>query len=375
MVGCWVWSGLLIREIGRERKLIDSFPHLSFEEKKWYHSDYFYVPIIILTVLMPYLSVAILLFTRSELKIFSKTISFGKTAKWILASTFIFIYVASISSGFFVKSELKDEIVQLINEKDYSVALEKAKEFDEIYSVESHKVSKDEIVVSRELIEDLQKLKNIKSDTFSLGDMEEDINKLTDDEIKLLLEGKSNKVFLVNKQLNKEYVKQLSLQFNEEVSDVNKIYLLDDLYPKYQSNQDINALKNQSYYLIDYLNKVYNNRITVFLNGDGEKLLKNKYKEYLAEQKRIDEQRLAEERKAEQERKAEERRIKAQKKSEGVRVGMTEQDVLDSSWGRPDDINRTVTSYGTSEQWVYDRGGFNYNFLYFDDGILTSIQN
>lgn len=62
---------------------------------------------------------------------------------------------------------------------------------------------------------------------------------------------------------------------------------------------------------------------------------------------------------------------KALAKTQGVRIGMTQQQVLDSNWGRPNKINKTVTKYGTHEQWVY--GGNNY--LYFDNGILTSIQN
>ncbi len=58
------------------------------------------------------------------------------------------------------------------------------------------------------------------------------------------------------------------------------------------------------------------------------------------------------------------------KRKQGVRVGMTQDDVLASSWGKPRKINRTTTARSTSEQWVYDGG-----YLYFDDGILTTIQN
>ena len=67
---------------------------------------------------------------------------------------------------------------------------------------------------------------------------------------------------------------------------------------------------------------------------------------------------------------AEARAIKAEKKRQGVRIGMSEQDVLDSSWGRPSKVNRTTTRYGVREQWVYGGG-----YLYFEDGVLTSIQN
>lgn len=43
---------------------------------------------------------------------------------------------------------------------------------------------------------------------------------------------------------------------------------------------------------------------------------------------------------------------------------------LASSWGKPRKVNATHSAYGTSEQWVYDGG-----YLYFRDGILTTVQN
>ncbi len=53
-----------------------------------------------------------------------------------------------------------------------------------------------------------------------------------------------------------------------------------------------------------------------------------------------------------------------------VRIGMTKE-MCEDSWGKPESINRTTNTYGTSEQWVYDGG----NYLYFDNGKLSSIQN
>jgi predicted RNA-binding Zn-ribbon protein involved in translation (DUF1610 family) len=53
-----------------------------------------------------------------------------------------------------------------------------------------------------------------------------------------------------------------------------------------------------------------------------------------------------------------------------VRIGFTKDQAI-AGWGRPEDINRTTGSWGTHEQWVY--GGHNY--LYFENGILTSLQN
>ncbi|WGG47657.1 hypothetical protein [Rossellomorea sp. DA94] len=53
-----------------------------------------------------------------------------------------------------------------------------------------------------------------------------------------------------------------------------------------------------------------------------------------------------------------------------VKIGMTADEVRER-WGEPSDINRTITKYGTDEQWVYA----NYTYLYFSDGILETIQD
>lgn len=51
-----------------------------------------------------------------------------------------------------------------------------------------------------------------------------------------------------------------------------------------------------------------------------------------------------------------------------VKIGMTKEMAL-LSWGEPKDINSTISSGKTSEQWVYDE-----NYLYFDNDILKTIQ-
>lgn len=53
------------------------------------------------------------------------------------------------------------------------------------------------------------------------------------------------------------------------------------------------------------------------------------------------------------------------------KIGMTKTEAENSTWGKPKKINKTTTAYGVHEQWVYS----GYKYLYFDDGILTSIQN
>lgn len=59
------------------------------------------------------------------------------------------------------------------------------------------------------------------------------------------------------------------------------------------------------------------------------------------------------------------------KRKGGVRLGMTAAQVRASNWGRPGSINRTTSAAGIHEQWVYEDG----NYLYFENGVLTTIQN
>ncbi len=54
-----------------------------------------------------------------------------------------------------------------------------------------------------------------------------------------------------------------------------------------------------------------------------------------------------------------------------VFIGMTSEQAR-LSWGKPRKVNPTTTLGGTREQWVYGDAD---SFLYFDDGVLTAIQN
>lgn len=59
-----------------------------------------------------------------------------------------------------------------------------------------------------------------------------------------------------------------------------------------------------------------------------------------------------------------------ERESKTVRIGMSDEEVL-KRWGEPEDINKTITEDYVKEQWVYDNG----RYLYFEDGVLTTIQN
>ncbi|TCT16379.1 hypothetical protein EDC18_102398 [Natranaerovirga pectinivora] len=52
-------------------------------------------------------------------------------------------------------------------------------------------------------------------------------------------------------------------------------------------------------------------------------------------------------------------------------IGMTAQEVKDSTWGEPQKVNRTTTQYGTREQWVYSMN----RYVYLDNGVVTAIQD
>jgi hypothetical protein len=51
-------------------------------------------------------------------------------------------------------------------------------------------------------------------------------------------------------------------------------------------------------------------------------------------------------------------------------IGMTEQMLIDS-WGQPEDINASVTRYGSRKQYVYGSG----QYVYVENGIVDSWQN
>ena len=64
------------------------------------------------------------------------------------------------------------------------------------------------------------------------------------------------------------------------------------------------------------------------------------------------------------------RELEKIQESKEPQIGMTKDEVLKGAWGSPKKKNITETKYGTHEQWVYENG----KYIYFDNGIVTSIQ-
>ena len=51
------------------------------------------------------------------------------------------------------------------------------------------------------------------------------------------------------------------------------------------------------------------------------------------------------------------------------KIGMTSEEVKNSTWGSPKKVNKDTYSWGTTEQWVYNQG-----YIYFTNDKVTSIS-
>lgn len=60
-------------------------------------------------------------------------------------------------------------------------------------------------------------------------------------------------------------------------------------------------------------------------------------------------------------------------KEQKVSIGMTKEQVL-LSWGKPDDINKTILTNLMSEQWVYGDPLYGAQYVYFDNDVVTALQ-
>lgn len=57
-----------------------------------------------------------------------------------------------------------------------------------------------------------------------------------------------------------------------------------------------------------------------------------------------------------------------------VFIGMTADEVR-QSWGSPTKINSSIGSYGKHDQWVYERAQKGTQYVYLENGTVTSMQS
>lgn len=199
-----------------------------------------------------------------------------------------------------------------------------------------------------------------------LYDLMEEISKDSNEKIQEILKY-NKKIYYYN-----DYIRMAKLHEDKGefisaytcyTSAIREISGIDE-EKRQDANNKRDAIKNKS---CENLKDEINQRITTgdytsffpsnyetFVNNSDDEELKKIFNQYTDTRKNIE---LEKE--------------KEKKKSQGVTIGMTKQQVLDSMWGEPEKINTTTTKYGVSEQWVYPNG----NYLYFENGKLTAIQN
>lgn len=61
------------------------------------------------------------------------------------------------------------------------------------------------------------------------------------------------------------------------------------------------------------------------------------------------------------------------RRARDLKIGMSADDAR-KIWGKPRNVNRSTTSAGIREQWVYGYGYKN-EYLYFENGALVTIQD
>lgn len=175
--------------------------------------------------------------------------------------------------------------------------------------------------------------KAIRRNKFESADENE---KLLDQSIFFVAESTS---FIIIGNIKQEYDNYLKVKFQDGKIGYLKVNLLFKIYPK-----EYPAIEN-------------------LYSGSGERYDFNEYiysrplEEIIAIEKKVAV--------------SQQKTAAAWKARGGVRIGMTAAQARNSNWGNPQKINRSTNSRITHEQWVY--GGNNY--LYFENGILTSFQN
>jgi hypothetical protein len=207
------------------------------------------------------------------------------------------------------------------------------------------------------------------------------------------------------------YIKNLNIKFEKHPDRI--AYLYGTIYSDFERDT---VIMNADAFEDVYVNKIYvqyeifddstisyyyKRSITCFVNyndimgymwlpesyfDEYVQLIKDNYRlhnepiyQYQEAQKEIEDELWRQKQKEKKEQLLKERTTKYIKKygkkygtlvvNKEIQLGMTKE-MVDDSWGKPKDINRTVGSWGVYEQWVYSN-----TYLYFENGKLTSWQD
>ncbi len=220
----------------------------------------------------------------------------------------------------------------------------------------------------------LVKIKEVKSkDGLSINEF---IQKIRNDDRKALLECKIKELHSMVTPVNGDVYAKANELFvsNSFIDDDSRIINKgDDLLILGYNNDTIYFNKDFGIYFT--VAKNLNSELTNNIQAQIDKIKEDEYRKEqlkLQEIQREKEKKLA---KLKQELFQKSKELYGEKCAkaiieEKIYIGMPS-GAVKLSWGKPIDINRTISKYGTREQWVYGNGCY----LYFDDGILETIQD
>ncbi|QSB11973.1 hypothetical protein [Lysinibacillus fusiformis] len=213
----------------------------------------------------------------------------------------------------------------------------------------------------------LKLLEKIKAKNYN-GEFKNDIEKLH----KIVLEKQEDYEQELKKNQFRESISLLSIrEYDEALDIVNKIddenidtirnYIYARIfYNKYKNSKAFADLSQYYDYLIE-ISPTYNGTFAKEINDFVQRrvgLVGTDAWEYLKKEA-VKTKALA----------ISENNYKATIKS-NPKIGMTMEEVNNSKWGKPKNINKTTTAYGITEQWVY----YGNRYIYFENGIVVVIQ-
>ena len=188
-----------------------------------------------------------------------------------------------------------------------------------------------------------------------------DLLETLEDELVFMLEQRQDSIEATTKWINEFKISVFSAP-DKKSQVITELYQGEEVYPQVNENGWVHILFNNYRWGLDRWNDVesFDSSYTEgWITGD---LLSDEFVKSLSEQQKRRKQFILDNPRIK-------KKYKAAIQSGSFMLGMTD-DMVVASIGYPNDINRTVGSWGVHEQWVY------YSmYLYFENGKLTSWQD
>lgn len=108
----------------------------------------------------------------------------------------------------------------------------------------------------------------------------------------------------------------------------------------------------------------------MYLNLDSSNGSYDEMMEYYRNSRNNTEEYIEREKEREVTRKVKEEQEREARTPKEPAIGMTKDEVLSSTWGKPEKKNIDEYEWGTREQWVYSKN----RYIYLENGIVTSIS-